>query len=105
MYGISFPALRVVKLHHCAQVLAFIFLFFDFSDQFRAIAKKGGHVFFKLERPELFQLITGSGKLQSILAGLDHAQSLGYSQLKINTVLLREQNADELDDLLNGLNF
>lgn len=51
-------------------------------------------------RPEMFQLITGSGKLRSILTGLDHAQALGFNQLKINTVLLREQNASELDDFL-----
>lgn len=51
-------------------------------------------------RPELFQLITGSGKLRSILTGLEQAQSLGFDQLKINTVLLREQNASELDDFL-----
>lgn len=51
-------------------------------------------------RPEMFQLITGSGKLRSILAGLDQAQELGFNQLKINTVLLREQNARELDDFL-----
>lgn len=51
-------------------------------------------------RPEMFQLITGSGKLRSILTGLDEAQSLGFKQLKINTVLLREQNARELDDFL-----
>ena len=48
----------------------------------------------------MFQLVTGSGKLHSILTGLDEAQSLGFKQLKINTVLLREQNASELDDFL-----
>lgn len=51
-------------------------------------------------RPELFQLITGSGKLASILAGMEHATTLGFKQLKINSVLLREQNASELDDFL-----
>lgn len=52
-------------------------------------------------RPEMFQLITGSGKLQSILQGLEQAQSLGFQQVKINTVLLREQNARELDSFLD----
>lgn len=52
-------------------------------------------------RPEMFQLITGSGKLNSILNGLDIAQDLEFKQVKINTVLLREQNADELDSFLN----
>ncbi|WP_331346640.1 GTP 3',8-cyclase MoaA [Cellvibrio sp. UBA7661] len=51
-------------------------------------------------RPEMFQLITGSGKLRSILLGLEQAQTLGFNQLKINTVLLREQNASEMSDFL-----
>lgn len=52
-------------------------------------------------RPEMFQLITGSGKLQSILTGVEQAQGLGFKQLKINTVLLREHNASELQDFLD----
>lgn len=52
-------------------------------------------------RPNMFKLITGSGKLQSILAGLEQAQKLGFKQVKINSVLLREQNAQELDSFLD----
>ena len=51
-------------------------------------------------RPENFQLITGSGKLPGILRGLDRAQQLGFRQLKINSVLLRDLNHRELDDFL-----
>lgn len=52
-------------------------------------------------RPEMFQLITGSGKLTSILNGLEQAQALQFKQVKINTVLLREQNAQELGSFLD----
>ena len=52
-------------------------------------------------RPEMFQLITGSGKLNSILNGLETARNLGFRQVKINTVLLREQNAEELNSFLD----
>lgn len=50
--------------------------------------------------PSMFQLITGSKRLSSILRGLDIAQSLDFKSLKINTVLLRNQNASELNDFL-----
>ena len=50
--------------------------------------------------PSSFQLITGSKRLSSILRGLDVAQTLDFKSLKINTVLLRDQNAHELNDFL-----
>jgi GTP 3',8-cyclase len=50
--------------------------------------------------PSAFQLITGSKRLSSILRGLDVAQTLEFKRLKINTVLLRDQNAHELNDFL-----
>lgn len=51
--------------------------------------------------PSAFQMITGSEKLASILRGLDLAQTLNFNSLKINTVLLRDQNAHELSDFLS----
>lgn len=50
--------------------------------------------------PSAFQLITGSKRLSSILRGLDIAQTLDFKSLKINTVLLRDQNSHELNDFL-----
>jgi GTP 3',8-cyclase len=50
--------------------------------------------------PSVFQLITGSEKLSSIMRGLDIAEALQFKSLKINTVLLRDQNAKELQDFL-----
>lgn len=51
-------------------------------------------------QPESFRLITGSGKLPGILRGLEKAQQLGFRQLKINSVLLRDLNHRELDNFL-----
>ena len=51
--------------------------------------------------PSAFKLITGSGRLASILSGLERAQQLGFKQVKVNSVLLREQNAGELGEFLN----
>lgn len=50
--------------------------------------------------PSQFNLITGSQKLQAILDGLDKAVTLGFSQIKVNVVLLRQFNVSEFSDFL-----
>lgn len=47
-----------------------------------------------------FELITGHDKLQKILAGLAQAENLGFSKIKINSVLMRHFNDEALDDFL-----
>lgn len=51
-------------------------------------------------RPDAFRLITGSDKLESILRGLELAESLDFKQIKINSVLLRQQTLQEYEDFL-----
>ena len=51
-------------------------------------------------RPERFKALTGSGDLPSVLAGIDAAAEEGFSPLKIDTVVIRGTNEDELIDLL-----
>ncbi len=46
--------------------------------------------------PENFKAITGTGRLNQILAGLEQALSLGFQKVKVNLVLLRGQNSHEL---------
>ena len=46
--------------------------------------------------PRQFALITGQDRLKEIMAGLDAAWDAGFSQIKINTVLLKGLNAHEL---------
>lgn len=50
--------------------------------------------------PGQFQLITGSQKLQSILAGLDKAIEIGIKQIKVNVVLLKQHNLQEFSHFL-----
>jgi GTP 3',8-cyclase len=52
-------------------------------------------------RSDMFQLITGSNKLSSILTGLEQALQLDFRHVKINSVLLREHNASELDAFID----
>ncbi len=50
-------------------------------------------------RPERFHKITRVGRLSKTLAGIDAALSAGFSKVKINTVVLKHMNHDEVFDL------
>ncbi|RMG46621.1 MAG: radical SAM protein [Acidobacteria bacterium] len=50
--------------------------------------------------PMRFARVTPAGRLEATLAGIDAAARVGFSPLKINTVLMRSVNASELDRLV-----
>ncbi|AFV00159.1 GTP 3',8-cyclase MoaA [Simiduia agarivorans] len=52
-------------------------------------------------RPESFRLITGHDKLQQVLDALQLANRLGMRNTKLNTVLLKGYNLDQLEDFFN----
>lgn len=51
-------------------------------------------------RADRFQALTGSDALDQVLAAIRHATGVGFAGLKLNTVLMRGSNDDEVDDLL-----
>jgi cyclic pyranopterin phosphate synthase len=51
-------------------------------------------------RPERFSKITRVGKLGRTLSGIDAALTAGFQKIKINTVVLKHMNHDELTDLV-----
>ena len=51
-------------------------------------------------REERFAAITGGGRLQDVLQGLQAALAAGFAQVKTNTVLLGCVNEDEIDDFV-----
>lgn len=51
-------------------------------------------------RQERFAQITRGGDVQKVLAGLDAAFRVGFHPIKINTVLMKGLNEDEVDDFL-----
>lgn len=51
-------------------------------------------------RPERYAALTGGGSLAAVLTSIDEALAAGFSPLKLNAVLLRGQNDDEIDDFL-----
>lgn len=52
-------------------------------------------------RADRFKSITGNGKLDEVLAGLQAAKDAGLSPIKINTVAMKGVNDDEFVDLVN----
>jgi cyclic pyranopterin phosphate synthase len=50
--------------------------------------------------PERFWRITRGGRLDRVLAGIEAARAAGFEEMKLNTVVLRDDNDDELPSLV-----
>jgi cyclic pyranopterin phosphate synthase len=50
-------------------------------------------------RPDRYKAITG-GRLEDVLAGIDAAAQAGFSQVKLNAVLMKGRNDDEIFNLI-----
>lgn len=48
--------------------------------------------------PERFEKITGRDRIKRVLAGIERAEAVGFSPIKINTVVMRGINDDEIED-------
>ncbi|MGC9461157.1 GTP 3',8-cyclase MoaA [Vibrio genomosp. F10] len=53
--------------------------------------------------PRMFHQITGENKFSQVMAGIDRAFEVGYSQVKVNVVLMKDLNAHELPSFLNWI--
>jgi len=51
-------------------------------------------------RPERFRAITRKGELAQTLAGIDAARKAGFGRIKLNSVILKHRNHDEVGDLV-----
>jgi cyclic pyranopterin phosphate synthase len=52
-------------------------------------------------QPQRFRELTRTGKLEDVLAGIAAAQRAGFERLKLNAVVLRGRNDDEVLDLVD----
>ena len=50
--------------------------------------------------PKKFKRITRVGELNKVLAGIDAALAVGYEKIKLNAVILKNRNDDEIIDLI-----
>ncbi|SDX37170.1 cyclic pyranopterin monophosphate synthase subunit MoaA [Pseudomonas kuykendallii] len=51
--------------------------------------------------PQRFRAITRNGDLQRVLDGLEAARQAGFARIKLNTVVMKGRNADEVLDLVD----
>ncbi|MBV7316045.1 GTP 3',8-cyclase MoaA [Shewanella sp. NIFS-20-20] len=51
--------------------------------------------------PQKFTALTRNGKLARVIAGIDAAKAAGFEKIKLNAVILKGQNDDEVIDLIN----
>ncbi len=49
--------------------------------------------------PARFERITRGGKLERVLEGLEAARAVGFDEIKLNTVVLRGENDDEIESI------
>ncbi len=50
--------------------------------------------------PERFKELSRTGKLDKVLRGLNAAREAGFERIKLNSVILKNRNADEIEDLV-----
>ncbi|MEZ9231932.1 GTP 3',8-cyclase MoaA [Vibrio amylolyticus] len=53
--------------------------------------------------PRMFHQITGENKFSQVMGGIERAFEVGYSQVKVNVVLMKDLNAHELPGFLNWI--
>jgi cyclic pyranopterin phosphate synthase len=51
--------------------------------------------------PERFHTITRTGQLAQVLDGIEAARQAGFQRIKLNTVVMKGRNADEIIDLVD----
>ena len=52
-------------------------------------------------KPEVYKEIYGSDSLEKVLKGLKKAKEVGFNPIKLNFVLMKELNDDELDNMID----
>ncbi|MBR9828865.1 MAG: GTP 3',8-cyclase MoaA [Oceanospirillales bacterium] len=52
-------------------------------------------------QPERFKALTRNGRLDQVLTGIEAARSAGFKRIKLNTVMLKGRNDDEVLDLVD----
>jgi cyclic pyranopterin phosphate synthase len=72
-----------------------------FAPALRAAGVRRINISLDTLRADRFRAITRVGDLGKVLRGLDAAQAAGFERLKLNTVMMRGSNDDELIDLVD----
>ena len=70
------------------------------SDELKQAGVKRINISLDSLNPERFKRITRVGELQTVLNGIDAAIATGFEKIKINAVILKNRNHDEVIDLV-----
>lgn len=70
------------------------------AKQLRSFGVKRINISIDSLQPEKFKAITRTGNLQTVLDGIDAAIAAGFEQIKLNSVILKHRNDDEIIPLV-----
>ena len=72
-----------------------------YAEQLRACGVRRINISIDTLDADKFQTITRTGKLQPVLDGIDAAIDAGFESIKLNSVILKNRNDDEIIPLIN----
>ncbi len=72
----------------------------ELAEHIRAAGVRRINISLDSLRPERFRRITRKGDLASVLRGIDVALAAGFERIKLNAVILKHRNHDEIPDLV-----
>lgn len=73
----------------------------QFAPQLRAAGVRRINISLDSLQADRFRQLTRVGDLNQVLDGIEAAQEAGFERIKLNSVILKNRNADEVVDLLN----
>jgi cyclic pyranopterin phosphate synthase len=71
-----------------------------FATELRAAGVTRINVSLDTLRADRFRALTRTGRIEQVLKGLDAAQAAGFDRIKLNAVVLKNRNHDEVHDLV-----
>lgn len=71
-----------------------------FAEELRAAGVTRVNISLDSLRPERFRALSRTGHLDDVLAGIEAARRAGFRRLRLNSVILRGRNDDEVTDLV-----
>ncbi|AKH68262.1 molybdenum cofactor biosynthesis protein A [Spongiibacter sp. IMCC21906] len=71
-----------------------------FAKPLKAAGLSGINISLDSLQPERFKQLTRTGDLHKVLAGIDAARDAGFKRIKLNAVVLKGRNDDEVVDLV-----
>lgn len=76
-------------------------LLYDAAEELKKAGLNRVNISLDTLKEERFYNITRGGSLKKVLQAIEKCISLGYKQVKINAVLLKDINDDEIEDFIN----